>query len=272
MSSTEPADMPPGLVFGEMADVYDAVRPSYADELVPTVLAYADLGDRAAVEVGAGTGKATVLFAAHGIPIMCLEPDPRMAAVLRRNTARFPQVQVEVAAFEDWQPGGGRFGLLFAATSWHWLDPRRRWDLVHDALEPDGTLALLWNPHAVTDAGLHDELGRIDRRHGVADSPHHELASSYGDEPGTGGDGWGWPVAECRADGRFADVRAFRFRRDVRYETDRYLGYLSSVGTYRLLPAERRERALAETARLLDKRGGGIDMLHVTDLFLARRH
>ena len=271
MSSSERADTPPALVFGEVADVYDATRPSYADDLVSTVLAYADLGDGAAVEVGAGTGKATVLFAAHGIPVLCLEPDPRMAEVLRRNTARFPRVQVEVTSFERWQPGGRRFGLLFAATSWHWLDPIRRWDLVHAALDPGGTLALMWNPHSVIDPELHEELARVDRRNGVADSPHKELAAAYGDEPGTGGDGWDWPVDECQADGRFTDVRAYRFRQDARYGTHRYLGHLSSVSAYRVLPAERRERALAETAQLLDERGGGIDMLHVSDVFLTRR-
>jgi len=34
------------------------------------------------------------------------------------------------------------------------------------------------------------------------------------------------------------------------------------------MPADRRER-LAETARLLDGRGGGIDMVRFNDLFLA---
>ena len=278
MSSAERAGTLPGRVFGEVAELYDAARPGYADALVSQVLAYAELGDGTAVEVGAGTGKATVLLASHGIPLICVEPDPRMAGVLRRNTARYPRVQVEVGGFEEWDARGRRFGLLFAATSWHWLDPQRRWDLVHATLKPGGTLALFWNPHSVIDAGLYGELAEVDRRHGVVSSPHSELASSYGDEPGDGGyEGLGtadaesvWPDVECRRDGRFADLRAFRFRQDVRYETDRYLSYLASVSAYRVLPPEHREQALAQTARLLDARGGGIDMLAISDLFLAR--
>jgi hypothetical protein len=42
------------------------------------------------------------------------------------------------------------------------------------------------------------------------------------------------------------------------------------VSAYRILPAERREQVLAETGRLLYARGGGIDMVNVSDLFLAR--
>ncbi|MFF8958069.1 class I SAM-dependent methyltransferase [Streptomyces sp. NPDC014894] len=259
-----------GKVFGEVAEAYDAARPGYADALVTEVLDHAALGDRAAVEIGAGTGKATIPFAARGVPLLCVEPDPRMAEVLRRNTAGHPNVRVEVRGFEEWRPGPRRYGLLYAATCWHWMARDRRWDLVHTALEPGGTVALFWNPHAVVDSGLHAELAEIDRRHGVVAPPHGQLASALGDEPAGSGPGDDWPEAECRRDGRFTDLRSIRFRRPARYDTARYLSYLASVSAYRILPEDRRERALADTGRLLDAHGGGIDMHHMSDLFLAR--
>ena len=37
------------------------------------------------LEVGAGTGKATVLFAERGIPVVAIEPNAKMAAVARRQ-------------------------------------------------------------------------------------------------------------------------------------------------------------------------------------------
>jgi hypothetical protein len=258
----------PSRTFGEAAEDYDAARPGYAGALVTDVLDYAALGDRAAVEVGAGTGKASMPFAARGIPLLCTEPDRRMAAVLRRNTAPYPRVRVEVTGFEEWDRRGRRFGLLFAATCWHWIDPGRRWDLVHAALEPGGAVALFWNPVGVLDSGLHAELAAVDRRYGVADAPHAMLATAYGAQPG--GEDDGWPEAECRRDGRFTGLRSVRFRAEARYETGRYLAFLSSVSVYRVLPAGRREQVLAETGRVLDARGGGISLLTVSDLFLAR--
>jgi SAM-dependent methyltransferase len=259
-------------VFGEVAEVYDASRPGYPDALVSEVLDYADLDGQPAVEFGAGTGKASTLFAARGVPLVCVEPDARMAQVLRRNTAAYPEVQVEVGGFEEWPRGERRFGLLYAATAWHWFAPDRRWDLVDAALEPGGTLALFWNPHGVLDEQLFGELAEIDRRFGIDGSAHSEPASVYAGRPGSRLDvELGWPEAECRADGRFTDLRTHRFRQEVRYDTERYLGYLASISTYRVLPPEQREQALTETARVLDARGGGIDMLHVSDLFLARK-
>ncbi|MER5636195.1 class I SAM-dependent methyltransferase [Kitasatospora sp. NPDC002227] len=273
MSSAERAEVVPARVFGEVAEVYDANRPGYADELVAEVLDYARLGGSSAVEFGAGTGKASTLFAARGVPLVCVEPDARMAEVLRRNTEGYGQVRVEVGGFEEWQPGGRSFGLLYAATAWHWFDPDRRWELVHERLRPGGAVALFWNPHGVLDEELFRRLGEIDRRHGVAGSPHGQLAHWYDGAPGTGSaaDAENWPAAEAGRDGRFTDLRSHRFRRQVHYDTERYLGFLSSISTYRVLAPEAREAVMAETARLLDARGGGIDLLHVSDLFLARR-
>ena len=52
------------LVFGEVAAEYDRVRPGYPPELIDTVLSHAP-ADPTALDVGAGTGKATAMFAAR---------------------------------------------------------------------------------------------------------------------------------------------------------------------------------------------------------------
>ena len=51
-------------MFGEVVQDYDQVRPGYPDDLVDDVTALSGAGP--ALEVGAGTGKATVSFAARG--------------------------------------------------------------------------------------------------------------------------------------------------------------------------------------------------------------
>jgi hypothetical protein len=70
------------LVFGEVAAQYEAARPSYPDALFETIINFGGLqpGDRA-LEVGAGTGKATAGFLARGLDVHALEPSAEMAAV-----------------------------------------------------------------------------------------------------------------------------------------------------------------------------------------------
>jgi SAM-dependent methyltransferase len=139
----------PARVFGEVAEDFDRVRLGYPAALVDDVLAFAGAGldGRRALEVGAGTGKATVAFADRGVPIVALEPDPAMAAILARH---LPGTDIVTCAFEDYvapEP----FGLLFCADAWHWTHPASRWRSVAQALAPGGTLALIWNYERIQD-------------------------------------------------------------------------------------------------------------------------
>ncbi|NMO55288.1 class I SAM-dependent methyltransferase [Actinoplanes sp. TBRC 11911] len=249
-------------VFGGAADNYDAARPGYHEGLVGEVLRYAGPGHRTAVEVGAGTGKATVLFAAAGVEMTCVEPDPKMAQLLRANA---PEVSVEVCAFEDWSPGDRPRDMLLAATSWHWTDPVRRWDLAAAALNPDGIVAIFWNPVGVIDPALHADLARVNPR-------DTDLASGFGVRAGDWDEAYGmWPEAELEKDPRFGDVTTVRFREEISYATADYLKLLDSTSTYRLLDPAEREKALAAVGDIVDRHGGVIHLALFTDVCLARK-
>src|SRR5579864_279036 len=106
---------PRRLAFGEVAELYDASRPSYPSKLIDDVLTLAQIGPapgdapgrhRQILEVGAGTGKATTLFASRGVGVLAIEPSEQMAAVARRNCASFPEVEIVETDFECWDPAG----------------------------------------------------------------------------------------------------------------------------------------------------------------------
>ncbi len=152
-------------VFGEAVDQYESARPGYPDELIDDVLAYADPADEI-LEVGAGTGKATLSFAERDVAITCLEPDPRMAERLRVHCARFPRVRVEIGRLEDYSRPVA-FDALLAAQSWHWVDPLRCWDLAYESLREGGTVALFWNRYVVADPEAREELAALDHRYAI---------------------------------------------------------------------------------------------------------
>ncbi len=271
MTTEQRDDSARNTVFGEVAELYDAVRAEYPAALVDTVLDYADLGDRGAVEIGAGTGKATVAFAERGVPIVCVEPDPRMAALLRRKTAAHPGVRIEQAGFESWVRAGRTFGLLFAATSWHWVPEEVRWDLAYEALAPGGTAALFWNHHGVMDPEVHAGLAEIDARYQLTFTPHTMAGWNMSDtiEPPEGDESvWTSQLPLMR--GRFTDLREIRFKTPAHYPTKRYIDYLTSISAYRIMSDEARAAVQAEVAALLDAHGGGIDMITRSDMVLAR--
>ena len=128
-----------GLAFGEVAENYDRFRLGYPEAVADQVLSYARPPVEMALEVGAGTGKATRLFASRGIEIIACEPDTAMLAVLARNTQDLPVTPVrsryeQVTLIE-------RVDLLYAAAAWHWTDADTRWSHAAELIRPGGTFA-----------------------------------------------------------------------------------------------------------------------------------
>ena len=77
------------------------------------------------------------------------------------------EVEVVRAAFEQWR-APHPFGLVYAATAWHWIDPAVRYQRAWQALRPGGHLALWAAEHTFPDGGdpffeeiqdIYDEIG-----------------------------------------------------------------------------------------------------------------
>ena len=63
-----------------------------------------------------------------------------MADLARRNG-----LEVEVAAFEAWDPAGRAFDAVIAGQARHWVDPVAGAAKAAQALRPGGRLAVFWN-------------------------------------------------------------------------------------------------------------------------------
>jgi SAM-dependent methyltransferase len=153
--------------FDAAAARYDRVRPEYPEALFDDLVALAGLrsGDEL-LEVGCATGKATRPLARRGFRITCVELGAELAAVARQNLAGFG-VEVVRASFEEWR-APHPFGLVYAATAWHWIDPGVRYQRAWQALRPGGHLAVWAADHTFPEGGdpffeeiqdIYDEIG-----------------------------------------------------------------------------------------------------------------
>jgi SAM-dependent methyltransferase len=138
--------------FGQTAGLYDRVRPDYPDSLYDDLVAAAGLapGDRL-LEIGCATGKATRPLARRGFSITCVEFSAALATTARRNLAAY-DVSVAEGQFEEF-PADGQFALVYAAASWHWIDPAVRYRQAWQALRPGGHLAIWGQEHVFPDDG-----------------------------------------------------------------------------------------------------------------------
>lgn len=252
------------LSFGGVAELYDRSRPSYPRAVVDDVLEFAGAdGSSRALEVGAGTGKATVLLAERGLEVVALEPSGEMAALARRNCAAYENVRIEESEFEGWQPGAQRFRVVFSAQAWHWVAPEVRYVAARAALEPGGALAACWNIPDWDACELRDELREAYRRSGEGDGtgdPFHPSAQPGHDD---------WP-GEIAATSGFegAEVRYYRWRSS--YSTQRYVDLLGTQSANLVMEDAQRRRLLTDIAGVIDAAGAAFELGYVTQLCLAR--
>jgi SAM-dependent methyltransferase len=255
------------LVFGEVAELYDQHRPTYPPELIGDLLAEAGVsaGDRI-LEVGAGTGKATELFAARGAAVLAVEPSAAMASIARRKFAGASNVEIVEADFERWDPAGERFPLLYAAQAWHWVDHERRYALARRALRDGGLLAAFWNRPAWTPSELRDAVLHVYREVAPELDPAGSMHPAHKRAAGNDED---W-TAELAGVSEFTDVRTRSYAWDQVSTAAEYAGVLGTLSEYRLLAPERRERILTAVRDTIDAHGGTVTMQMATLLCTAR--
>jgi SAM-dependent methyltransferase len=238
--------------FDSAADRYQSARPDYPDALYDALADLAGLraGDRL-LEVGCATGKATAPLARRGFAITCVELGPDLVAAARRNLAAFGQVVVIEGAFESWRPPGGeRFDLVFAATAWHWIDPRVGYQRAWELLGPGGHLAVWSASHVFPDGGdpffteiqeIYDEIGE--------GMPAGELRPRPGELPGA--------AAEIEASGLFTPVAAVHFDWEIRYTAEEYIALLETFSGHIAMQPWQRDRLYGEIRQRLALRPEG---------------
>lgn len=264
------------LVFGDVAEIYDRVRPGYPEELVDDVMAYGDLapGERA-IEVGPGTGRATLLFAARGLKITGVEPSTEMAAVARGRLAAHPEVTIVDGLFEGYE-GPVEFRLAFGGQAWHWVPREVRYRKAYEVLGDAGVFAWFFNrPDWSGNENVRTALDEVYERL-APDIPSRGPGSAW-----TSISALDEEVVEEINDARFVDplrdgalftdVEARWYRHSRCYDAADYLDLLRTQSDHRMLEPEHLDRLLDAVGHVLEDHGGALELGYRTGLYLARK-
>jgi SAM-dependent methyltransferase len=222
--------------FDQDAELYDRTRPGYPEQLFDDLVELSGLRpDSRLLEIGCGTGHATLPLARRGFRIKGIELGENLAAVARRNLAPHPRVDVVVAPFEGWEAGAERFDLVYAAASWHWIDPKVGYRRTADVLKPGGALAIIGGGHAFPkDADrFFFEIQDVYRALGMAPAGEVWPPPLPEDVP----DLW----EEIEASGFFGDVQVRRYVWERMYTAEEYIDLLNTFSGHIALEPEKRE-------------------------------
>ena len=155
-----------------------------------------------------------------------------------------------VSAFESWVPGPDDpepFDLVFAATSWHWLDPQVGYRRAAELLRPGAHLAIVATEHVSPPDGddffgqveeVYDEVGMGDGKGGP---PPPEAVPAPDVEAITGSGFFGRPT-----------VHRYLWSRE--YTAEEYLAVLSTYSGHIAATAQQRQTLFTRIQELITAR------------------
>ena len=253
--------MEPRFTFDRIAGLYDSARAGYPDAVFERLAKLAEPG-RSVLEIGSGTGKATVGLAARGLTILALDPGLSMIAQARSNLGDDADVRFVTATFEGWTPDAANFDLIVAAQAWHWVPPEIGLPKAAALLKPNGVLAIFGNDWSLADPELN----------AAVDAAYVRLAPELRDSPlgfWYRPDGPLPPMIEgC---GLYRDLfyEGFAWSRTADIET--YLGMLRTLSNHQGLGPSRLDALMAAVEQAARAFGPTVALSYTTHLHHCRR-
>ena len=274
-------DLTRGLTFDDAPDRYDRYRPRYPHQLFDDVAEMGAIdGASRILEVGCGPGLASEELIARGWSVLAVEPGTQLARVAREKLCD-DRFAVEVSTFEEWQPRGRRFDLVFSASAYHWVAPELRWVKAAEVLAHDGHIALAGH-HALREGSFHDftEATRgLRAAHGVDDereSPGLEdVRAMTRDVANDIGEFWEAMSPQGTSEvagGLFATPEVRVYPWSTTYSTPEALGLMGTYSRYLAMEPGSRAALFERLGTVIDDDFAGVlTRSYATVLAMARR-
>jgi ubiquinone/menaquinone biosynthesis C-methylase UbiE len=169
--------------FTGLAQIYASARPSYPEEAIQYIITTAGMieGDLI-IDVGAGTGISSRLFAERGFNVEALEPneDMRRNAELAGTVYGAAQITYRDGTGENTGLEASSQKLVVSAQAFHWFRAEPALAEFLRVLKAGGWLALFWNERDERDAltkeygdaiRLAPETGNVESQRFIAGKP-----------------------------------------------------------------------------------------------------
>src|SRR5579875_1700604 len=135
------SDIPSVQRFSGFAELYDQARPTPPGDLVDLLTQWARVESPAVVDLGAGTGRSSMLCAGRAASVVAVEPSADMRSSAQRLVAGRPGFTVLDATAEHTGLPDRCADIVTASQALHWFDADRALPEIARILRPGGVFA-----------------------------------------------------------------------------------------------------------------------------------
>lgn len=147
--------------FDIFANNYDDVRPGYPAQMYNDIQKICAVSDQSnLLEIGAGSGIATVELAKLNCRIIGIEPGSNLVVIAKQKTAEYSNVEIREVMFEEFETKE-KFNTILALTSFHWISEYMKYKKVFDLLDDNGSFVLVWNSFFQSDSPVAQEINAL---------------------------------------------------------------------------------------------------------------
>jgi len=243
--------------FNEMVDTYDN-KPDYPEEPVKIIMSKANLtADSKLLEIGSGTGRATMQFADFGFKIVCIEPGIKMIDKAKTKL-KGKNIEFIASRFEDYLAPLEYFDAVISAQAFHWISQPLGYEICSKTLKKGGYLAPFWYIELFGDSDLDRELWAIIEKYNAYVSCMREADYASRMES---------VASKIDSSGLFSKPEIIHSYLDKNYTTNEYFSYLNSATKW---SDEEKQACYEELLKLADKYNG-IKRLYTCELYLTQK-
>lgn len=259
------------LTFNEDAQGYDRLRPTYTSELYEDVIHYSGLNSsKYAIEIGIGTGQATLPFLKTGCKITAIELGDKLAQFTREKFASFDNLEVINQDFESVELNDNSYDLIYSASAFHWIPKEIGLPKVYRLLKSGGVFAWfsIQPGPSKEHIHIHDEIQKVY-------SKHKEF---FGDKPVPDPEKIQQIVENKRLDRistlkeyGFVDIFSKLYYGKRTFNAKDYVSLISTYSDHRAMPEDIRIPFLNEIAEAIERSGGEFTLSDTIILGMGRK-
>lgn len=249
--------------FNSVYTQYDKWRPTYVKDLYDDIFHGIEINEASnALEVGIGTGQATLPILETGCSLTAIELGDQLAGFSKNKYKTYEKFDVKNLAFQDFKCPPNSFDLIYSATAFHWIPEEIGYPKVFEMLKSGGVFARFAN-HPNKDrerTDLHKTFEDIYARY----MPDSLRGAEYSEEDAKN-------IADIAHKYGFVDISYKLYYRTRNFTADEYVLLLGTYSDHISMEETKRMSFFHDIKEAINDNGGIITIYDTIDLQLARK-